>query len=88
MEGKAIERRLSEIHDVAFTQGVDVAIDKLRNLEVEVSNIELGREVDQEIVDRIKEMEVYVFMTSPEHSRRLLEAVIGMVDTVDTSQPR
>ena len=88
MEEKAIARRLSEIHDLAFTQGVDVAIDKLRHLEVEVSNNEPEREVDQKIVERIKEMEIYVLMTSSGHSRRLLEAVIGMIDTVDTSQPR
>lgn len=88
MEEKAIARRLSEIHDLAFTQDVDVAIDKLRDLEVEVTNNEPGREVDREIVDRIKEMEIYVLMTSSGYSRRLLEAVIGMVDTVDTNQPR
>lgn len=88
MEAKAVARRLDEIHNDAISGNPEGALSELRRLRSKVEEENLKTENSSQILERTNEMEMYIFMSSGEYTGSLIEALIRMVEGVETTEDR
>jgi hypothetical protein len=88
MKGKAVARRLDDIHNIAIRGDSDVAISELRKFRLEVKTGGLDTYILAQFEQRIDEMEVYIFMSSPNCAGDLIKALVRMVESIKTEDTR
>ena len=88
MQGKAVARRLGEIHSIAIGVNPESAISELRKFRLEVESSKLDTDTLAQFEQRIVEMEMSIFMSSPNCAGDLIKALVRMVESIETEDIR